>query len=204
MNFQMQLISRLGHHTKHLSLLKQVYVRPLLQLAVKAIKQDYVDEGALEILSESFEISQAIVDEWYAAILTIVTLHLRSPSITIKPPEFKQCLEELKFSPECIQDIFSVVTGAKRPELMFGLHSRIQFLPHVVACKWRIDITISSSSMSKVMEPCIIMEWILSNNYTYVFELSVPCFYKLKNTVIESLTELKKLESYKVVQNYSS
>lgn len=63
---------------------------------MKAIEQDYIEEGALEILSRNFDISQALIDEWYAAVLIIMKLHLRSPSITIKLPEFKQCLEELK------------------------------------------------------------------------------------------------------------
>ena len=65
-------------------------------VAVKAIDQEYIEEGALEVISENFDVPQALVDEWYAAVLIILKLHLRSPSITIKPIEFKQCLQELK------------------------------------------------------------------------------------------------------------
>lgn len=65
-------------------------------VAVKAIDQEYIEEGALEVISKNFNVSQAFVDEWYAAVLIILKLHLRSPSISIKPAEFKQCLQDLK------------------------------------------------------------------------------------------------------------
>lgn len=68
----------------------------MFAVAVKAIEEEYIEEGALEIISKNFDVPQTIVDEWYAAILIIMKLHLRSPSITIKPVEFKQCLQELK------------------------------------------------------------------------------------------------------------
>ncbi|OXU28983.1 hypothetical protein TSAR_002360 [Trichomalopsis sarcophagae] len=201
MAFQLQLTSLLGNHTKHLSELKQAVVRPLLQLAVKAIDQEYIEEGALEIVSKNFDIPQAIVDEWYAAILIILKLHLRSPSITIKPAEFKQCLQELKFSPECIQDIFSVLTGSKRPDLMRNFSNKVQFLPHLHACKWRVDIIISSSFMSKVLEPHVLMEWILSNGESYTFELSLSRFHQLRHAVAKLLLEIQRLEVYNVIKN---
>ena len=53
------------------------------------------------------------------------------------------------------------------------------------------------------MEPRITMEWILSNNDTHVFEISVPCFYQLRHVIAEILTELQRLDSYKIVQNNS-
>ncbi|XP_003424560.1 COMM domain-containing protein 5 [Nasonia vitripennis] len=201
MAFQMQLTSLLGNHTKHISELKQTVVRPLLQLAVKAIDQEYIEEGALEIVSKNFDIPQAIVDEWYAAVLIILKLHLRSPSITIKPAEFKQCLQELKFSPECIQDIFSVLTGSKRPDLMRNFSNKVQFLPHLHACKWRVDIIISSSFMSKVLEPHVLMEWILSNGESYTFELSLSRFHQLRHAVAKLLLEIQRLEVYNVIKN---
>jgi hypothetical protein len=49
-----------------------------------------------------------------------------------------------RFSPECIQDIFSVLTGPKKLDLIKNFQNKVQFFPHVVACKWRVDIIISS------------------------------------------------------------
>ncbi|XP_058791702.1 COMM domain-containing protein 5-like [Phymastichus coffea] len=204
MEFQLQLSSMLGSHTKHLSELKQDVIRPLLQLAVKSIELEYIEEGALKIVSENFDIPQALVDEWYAAVLIIMKLHLRSPSINIKPPEFRQCLQELKFSPECIQDITAVLTGAKRPNLIRNFAKKVEFFPYIVACKWRLDIIISSSLMSKVLQPYILMEWILSDGKSYTFELSIPHFHKLRHAVAKVILEIQKLELYNVIKSINN
>ncbi|XP_014205346.1 COMM domain-containing protein 5 [Copidosoma floridanum] len=204
MAFQMQLESLLGNNTKYLSELKQSVARPLIQLAVKSIDQEYIEEGALELVSKNFNVAQSMVDEWYSAIFNIMKLHLRSPSINIKPPEFTQCLQEFKFTPECIQDILAVLTGPKRPNLLLNFAKRVEFFPHLVACKWRIDVVISSSTMSKVVQPYILMEWILSNGQSYVFELSVQRFHQLKYAIEKILLHLDKLETYAVIKNANS
>ncbi|KAJ8682717.1 hypothetical protein QAD02_018509 [Eretmocerus hayati] len=107
-----------------------------LTVAVKVIDNNFIDEGALGMVSKNFNVSQEIVDEWFAALLIILKLHLRTPSISLKLAEFKQYLQELKFSPECVQDIISVSTGSKRPELMRNLAKKAEFLPHIISCKW--------------------------------------------------------------------
>jgi len=63
---------------------------------VKAIELEHIEEGILERISKKYNISEEHVDEYYAAILTILKIHLRSQCHNIKPVEFKQCLEELK------------------------------------------------------------------------------------------------------------
>ncbi|XP_011498055.1 PREDICTED: COMM domain-containing protein 5-like [Ceratosolen solmsi marchali] len=201
MSFQLQLTSLLGNHTKNLSELKQIVIRPLLQIAVKAIEQEYIEEGALEVISKNFNVSQAHVDEWYAAILIIMKLHLRYSSAAIKPTEFKQCLQELKFSPECIQDIFSVLTGPKRLDLITSFTNKVDFFPHLIACKWRVDIIISSNLMSKILEPHVLLEWILSNGESYTFELSLPRFHQMRHAVAKLLLEIQRLEVYNVIKN---
>lgn len=63
---------------------------------MKAIELEYIEEGVLERISKKYNIPEEHVDEYYAAILTILKMHLRLQCHDIKPVEFKQCLEELK------------------------------------------------------------------------------------------------------------
>lgn len=65
-------------------------------VAVKAIELEYIEEGVLERISKKYNIPEEHVDEYYAAILSILKIHLRLQCHDIKPVEFKQCLEELK------------------------------------------------------------------------------------------------------------
>lgn len=63
---------------------------------MKSIELEYIEEGILERISKKYNIPEDHIDEYYAAILTILKTHLRLQCHTIKPTEFKQCLEELK------------------------------------------------------------------------------------------------------------
>lgn len=58
--------------------------------------------------------------------------------------------------------------------------------------------------MSKVLEPYILMEWILSDGKSYTFELSVSRFHKLKHTIAKVILEIQRLELYNVIKTTNS
>ncbi|XP_017752367.1 PREDICTED: COMM domain-containing protein 5-like [Eufriesea mexicana] len=192
--FHTQLIYALGNKTKVLSELKKVFVRPLIQIAIKAINQEYIEEGILDRISQKYNVPVEIVDEYYSVIFIILKTHLSTLSQNVKPTEFKQILEELRLSSECIDDLSVVVYGQKRPELISGLIQKTKFYPHLVSCKWRIDITISSSILNRVLEPHIIMEWTFNNGKRQIFELSLSKFHQLRHAIATVLVEMQKVE----------
>ncbi|XP_071855764.1 COMM domain-containing protein 5 [Bombus fervidus] len=192
--FQTQLLYALGNKIKVLPDLRKIFLRPLIQIAVKAINQEYIEEGILDRISQKYNIPEETVDEYYSVIFTILKIHLGTLSQNIKPAEFKQILEELKLSSECIDDLSIVVYGQKRPELISGLIQKTKFYPHLIACKWRIDITISSSILNRVLEPHIIMEWTFSNGKRQIFELSLPKFHQLRHAIATILVDMQKVE----------
>ncbi|XP_006608400.1 COMM domain-containing protein 5-like isoform X1 [Apis dorsata] len=199
--FQTQLFYALGNKTKILSELKKVFVRPLIQIAVKTINQEYIEEGILDRISQKYNVSEEIIDEYYSIIFTILKIHLSTLSQNVKPIEFKQILEELRLSPECIDDLSIVVYGQKRSELISGLIQKTKFYPHLISCKWRIDITISSSVLNRVLEPYIIMEWTFNNGKRQIFELSLPKFHQLRHAIATILVEMQKIEKQCAAKN---
>ncbi|KAL6448208.1 hypothetical protein ACFW04_000302 [Cataglyphis niger] len=202
--FQTQLLSALGSKTKYLAELKKTFARPLIQLAVKAIELEYIEEGVLERISKKYNIPEEHVDEYYAAILSILKIHLRLQCHDIKPVEFKQCLEELKLTPDCIEDLFSVIYGPKRSDLLSGLIQRTKFNPQLISCKWRVDITISSNIINRVLEPSIVMEWIFNTGKCVIFELSLAKFHQLRHTIATILVELQTLERHSIFKSIQS
>ncbi|XP_031368293.1 COMM domain-containing protein 5-like isoform X2 [Apis dorsata] len=198
--FQTQLFYALGNKTKILSELKKVFVRPLIQ-TVKTINQEYIEEGILDRISQKYNVSEEIIDEYYSIIFTILKIHLSTLSQNVKPIEFKQILEELRLSPECIDDLSIVVYGQKRSELISGLIQKTKFYPHLISCKWRIDITISSSVLNRVLEPYIIMEWTFNNGKRQIFELSLPKFHQLRHAIATILVEMQKIEKQCAAKN---
>ncbi|EZA55414.1 hypothetical protein DMN91_002371 [Ooceraea biroi] len=197
-HLQMQLSSVLGDKVKCLAEIKKTFVRPLIQLAVKTIELEYVEEGILERISKKYNIPEKDVDEYYAAIYTILQIYLRSQYYVIKPLEFKQCLEELKLSPDCIEDLSSVIYGPKRSNLLSGLIQRTTFNPQLISCRWRVDITISSNILNRVLEPNIVMEWMYNTGERVTFELSLAKFHQLRHAIATILVELQALQRHNI------
>lgn len=69
----------------------------LFVVAVKTINQEYIEEGILDRISQKYNVSEEIIDEYYSIIFTILKIHLSTLSQNVKPTEFKQILEELKY-----------------------------------------------------------------------------------------------------------
>ncbi|XP_012225281.1 COMM domain-containing protein 5 [Linepithema humile] len=203
-SFQTQLLNVLGSKTKYLAELKKAFARPLIQLAVKAIELEHIEEGVLERISKKYNIPEEQVDEYYAAIFTILKMHLRSQCHNVKQVEFKQCLEELKLTSDCIEDLSSVLYGPKRTDLLSGLIQRTKFNAQLISCRWRVDITISSNLLNRVLEPNIVMEWILNTGECVTFELSLAKFHQLRHTIATVLMELQALERHNIFKTIQS
>ncbi|XP_034939869.1 COMM domain-containing protein 5 [Chelonus insularis] len=189
-----QLSNSLGTKVKDLSDLKKIIIRPLIQLAVKSIEQNHIDDGILDRISEKYNISQEKIDEWYSVILKIMKTHLRFPDTSIKTNDLKQFLQDLKMENECIDDLCAVLYGHKRPILMRSLSEKNRFFPTIKTCRWRIDITISSSVLSRVLEPTILMEWTLSTGKKYLFEMNLSKFHLMRCTVANLLLKMHEFE----------
>ncbi|XP_076654273.1 COMM domain-containing protein 5 isoform X2 [Halictus rubicundus] len=171
-----------------------MFVRPLIQIAVKSINQEYIEEGILDKISQKYNVPVESVDEYYSVIYTILKVHLGISSQNVKPVEFRHILEELRLPPECIEDLSTVIYGQKRPELIAGLLNRTKFYSHLMSCKWRVDITIASNILNRVLEPHIIMKWTFSNGEHLIFELSLSKFHQLRHAVATILVDMQKLE----------
>ena len=60
---------------------------------------------------------------------------------------------------------------------------------------WRVDAILSSSSVSRVMQPFIILQLELTDGTYHTLELSIQSFHDLRFRIAEALHSLHKLES---------
>ena len=67
--------------------------------------------------------------------------------------------------------------------------------PSLKSVTWRVDVIMSSSSVSNVMQPFIIMNFGLSDGSFHTVELSIKAFHELRFRVAEALHAVHKLES---------
>ncbi|KAL2723895.1 COMM domain-containing protein 5 [Vespula squamosa] len=206
--YQTELLTAL-RNKKRLPELKKTFVRPLIQVAVKAIEQEHIEEGVLDRISQKYNIPLEDVDEYFSVIFIILKTYFKYVSYPIKPTDFKQTLQELKcsLSSDCIEDLYTVISGQKKSDLVTGLIKKTKFFPHLISCKWRIDphhflkyilliysVLFIFSVLSRVLEPRIIMECIFDTGEIHTFELSLIQFHRFRHAVASILVEIQSLK----------
>jgi len=73
--------------------------------------------------------------------------------------------------------------------------ARILTAPSLTSLTWRVDVILSSSSVTRVMQPFVIVRFGLSDGSFRTVEMSVKAFHDLRFRVAEGLHALHKLES---------
>jgi hypothetical protein len=76
-----------------------------------------------------------------------------------------------------------------------GEAAKILVAPTLTSLTWRVDVILSSSSVTRVMQPFIILRLGLSDGSFRTIELSVKAFHDLRFRVAEAMHSLHKLES---------
>mmetsp|Transcript_5035 Transcript_5035/g.8729 ORF Transcript_5035/g.8729 Transcript_5035/m.8729 type:complete len:116 (+) Transcript_5035:152-499(+) len=66
--------------------------------------------------------------------------------------------------------------------------------PHLDNLRWRVDVTLSSNSLSRILQKSILMEMTLSNGTVRSFEVQQEQFHELRHAVARSLLEMEALE----------
>lgn len=67
-------------------------------------------------------------------------------------------------------------------------------LPHLDDLRWRVDVTLSTGSMSRVLKPTILMQATLSDGSIRTFEVNVEQFHELRHSVARCLHEMEVVQ----------
>lgn len=78
-----------------------------------------------------------------------------------------------------IDDLIRVIRLSRFDIERAALANRIRF-PRLEKLRWRVDVVISSGSLSRVLRPTILMQMILSNKVIKTFEISIEQFSQLR------------------------
>eukprot|EP00117_Sycon_ciliatum_P003730 scpid100159/ scgid8396/ COMM domain-containing protein 5; Hypertension-related calcium-regulated gene protein len=178
--------------------LDKAVFRQLLQIAVKHLEGGEVAEE--EFLSIS---SGAVALETlrcvFAGILTALRLAVRAPS-SLKSDGFKADLLELKLLPELCTDLAKAAFGSRQEAINeSAVASRVR-LPHLRSLRWRVDVSISTSALNRIMEPSILAEMTLSDGSVKTFEVPVSKFHELRYNVAYVLREMDNLEQRNILK----
>jgi len=73
-------------------------------------------------------------------------------------------------------------------------------LPGLSNLRWRVDVQIASSSAARVLRPCVVLEWTLSDGAVHTMTASTEQFHLLRHGVAKTLKGIIDDESHFVMR----
>ena len=78
--------------------------------------------------------------------------------------------------------------------------ARPEFFPRIANMKWRVDVSISTSSLDKIMKPSVMVELSLSDGSIKTFEMDVDQFQKLRYDTARLLRQMQEIERHPIMR----
>lgn len=103
-------------------------------------------------------------------------------------------------APEAFVSDFVAVLRRHRATLEEATVQHSTRFPALDKLKWRVDVTISSSSARRVMQPALLMETALSDGSLHSFEMPIDKFHALRHSVARMLLEMGDIRAHPVIQ----
>ncbi|XP_006830854.1 PREDICTED: COMM domain-containing protein 5-like [Chrysochloris asiatica] len=167
--------------------------RKLLKLVVSSLHGEDCRE-AVQSLGASMGLPEERLGILLAGVHTLLRQALRLPPASLKLEAFKSELQELCIPQDLAGDLASVVFGSQRPLLDSVARQQGAWLPHMANFRWRVDVAISTSSLSRSLRPSVLMQLELSDGSVYCFEVPTAKFQELRYGVAVILKEMADLE----------
>eukprot|EP00118_Oscarella_pearsei_P022430 m.259530 g.259530 ORF g.259530 m.259530 type:complete len:221 (+) comp40422_c0_seq15:38-700(+) len=173
--------------------------RKLLQVCIRVIEHEDTavdDLSSLESRNASIETIQTV----FSGLQVLLQSALRLPRASLKSETFQADLKEMKIPAELIPGLAKAVFGPKRDDLdESAIEHRVR-LPTLQSMKWRVDVSISTSSLNRVLDPLVLMELTLSDGRIRMFEVPVSKFHELRYNIAYVLTQMEDLEKRNILK----
>ncbi|XP_066437864.1 COMM domain-containing protein 5 [Eleutherodactylus coqui] len=173
--------------------------RRILKAVVGALEGKDSSE-AVKAIQETTSLSEEQLSFVIAGSYTLLRVAFRLSASTLKQEVFKEDLKELRIPDDFIEDFANIVYGSRRPVLEDAAIKQGIRLPTVEDMRWRVDVAISSSSLSRALQPSILMQMKLSNGESHRFEVPVAKFQELRYNIALLLKEMNDLEKKNILK----
>ena len=103
----------------------------------------------------------------------------------------------LGLAPEFAADLFRLVFLEREALKADASESSVRY-PDIDQFKWRVDVAISTSSLSKCLKPSVTAQLALTDGRLVSFDLPVAEFHELRRGVARVLKQMQDLEHHPV------
>ncbi|GMI58632.1 hypothetical protein ScalyP_jg7771 [Parmales sp. scaly parma] len=174
----------------------------------KSIKISDIDELVNSIPnsnSNSTSTSNSTPDPYWdhAAVSKLVTAVVvilgKAVSARTKLTIVTKDLEQMMLPQDFVKDLVSALRNAR-----FSIEDHARTInpkpPSLSNFRWRVDVAISTDSLSKVFKPSILAEMTLSDGKIKTFEIPVSEFHTLRYNVAKCLRDMEEVERHPIMR----
>lgn len=185
--------------SKNMKDLDQDTFRKLLKAVVAALEgKDSRD--ALKSVAKNSVIPPEKLTHIIAGMHRLLSEAIRVPTASLRQEAFKDDLRDLKIPEEFISDFSSVAFGSRRSVLEASAAQSDPRLPSLQELRWRVDVDISTGSVSRALQPSVLMQMRLSDHSVQQFQVPVSKFQELRYNVALILKEMNDLEKRSILK----
>ena len=177
--------------------LEQAPFRSILQAALEYMKAPAaVLESHLIDLQASTGIEGGAFGTLFTACHAIVHAAVHSRTGVQKVEED---LKRIGLPEKCVRDFAKALRNSRATLEACVFQQRVTY-PRLDSLRWRVDVAISSSSLSRVLKPSILMQMHCSDGNIKTFEMPIEQFHQLRHSVATVLRDMKKLERHPIMR----
>eukprot|EP01101_Sappina_pedata_P000262 TRINITY_DN10267_c0_g1_i1.p2 TRINITY_DN10267_c0_g1~~TRINITY_DN10267_c0_g1_i1.p2 ORF type:complete len:206 (-),score=71.09 TRINITY_DN10267_c0_g1_i1:108-725(-) len=178
--------------------LDPVQFRKTLQFTLECLKGSSFSDTQFTLLSNSIKLPKPTFTIVFTGLIMLFRLAIRQRS---KSEEFQRTITDLHIQEPFSSDMVKAFHSGN--EL---LQEKVQekvatsALPSIVSTNWRIDVTISTTSLSRVMKPVIMMQLQMSDGRVVSFDLPMDKFHEMRFAVAKVLKEMDDLSAHPILR----
>ncbi|XP_047499872.1 COMM domain-containing protein 5-like [Penaeus chinensis] len=188
--------------TKAANKMDKPLFRKMIKLALGYLQGTLTPEECEASMQQLCESSSPSVNEetvmnvsiQYAGVITLLRTALRINTVTTRQDMLAVDLKNLGLPEEFASDVCKVVYGPARPDIDSQLIAASPSLPHLSNLEWRVEVTISTSWLSRVLEPVVMMRISTSDGALHTFQVPLSKFHQLRFTVANLLRQMEALK----------
>eukprot|EP01104_Vermistella_antarctica_P018075 TRINITY_DN6584_c0_g1_i1.p1 TRINITY_DN6584_c0_g1~~TRINITY_DN6584_c0_g1_i1.p1 ORF type:complete len:202 (-),score=46.88 TRINITY_DN6584_c0_g1_i1:91-696(-) len=167
-----------------------------LRFTMEYLKGRELSDVQFEKLIETTSLDEDKVAIIFTGCFYVLRAALRA---RMKEAVLKASLEQIKMLSAHVTELVSTFSSSRTLAENSVLAKSLR-QPALESLRWRVDITISSGSMVRVMKPSILMEMTLTDGSVRTFEVSPDQFDVLRHNVAGVLKDIQDLEKAPVLK----
>eukprot|EP01114_Cavostelium_apophysatum_P010805 TRINITY_DN2492_c0_g1_i1.p1 TRINITY_DN2492_c0_g1~~TRINITY_DN2492_c0_g1_i1.p1 ORF type:complete len:206 (-),score=36.64 TRINITY_DN2492_c0_g1_i1:80-697(-) len=181
-----------------LSKLKQENVLTILRLVSEYLlnRVELTDE-VFPSFAEKIGVDLQTLSVVFTGLLTLLRAAIKSRVKTDLIQ--KDLVQELRFPEYLANDILKLLKTNQAAFEEALVDNRLRY-PTLQELRWRVDVTLSTNAMARVLRPTILVQVSTSDGKRKTFDMSVEKFNELRYNVAKTLKEVEDVEKLQILK----